>query len=181
MQQPPDDEYEQLLQFVYACPVGLVDIEKDGTIRLMNPLAMNLMMSLSTDGMVTNLLKSLRNYAPELRSLVQDFSAKRGTICSNHRIYLGPEDTGSSDAPKVLSCTIVKLKDERYVVTLADVSLQVRQERRLRSRDLVRVTSGRRQRFWCCVSRPRWSYKRCKFHSQPANWIRLKRTQWALG
>ncbi|MBD8665857.1 sensor domain-containing diguanylate cyclase [Rhizobium sp. CFBP 8752] len=132
MQQPQDDEYEQLLQFVYACPVGLVDIEKDGTIRLMNPLAMNLMMSLSTDGMATNLLEALQNYAPELRSLVQDFSAKRGTICSNHRIYLGPEDTGSSDAPKVLSCTIVKLKDERYVVTLADVSLQVRQERRLR-------------------------------------------------
>ncbi|MBO9099567.1 MULTISPECIES: sensor domain-containing diguanylate cyclase [Rhizobium] len=132
MEQSQEIEYEKLLQFVYACPVGLVDMARDGAINLMNPLAMKLVIPLATDGIMTNLLTVFENTAPELRSLIQDFAGRRGTICDNHRIYAGPIAADKPDEQRILNCTIVKLKDERYVVTLTDVSLQVRQERRLR-------------------------------------------------
>lgn len=132
MEQSQEIEYEQLLQFVYACPVGLVDMARDGTIRMMNPVATKFAMPLAVGGLLTNLLTAFEDKAPELRSLIEDFSARRGTICENHRIYVGATSAAKPDEQVVLSCTVVKLQEERYVVTLTDVSVQVHQERRLR-------------------------------------------------
>ena len=37
-------EHRELLQFLYACPVGLAEIAADGAIGLMNPLAMQMLL-----------------------------------------------------------------------------------------------------------------------------------------
>lgn len=41
-----EEENARLLDFLYACPVGLVEMSYDGTISMMNPLAMQLLLRL---------------------------------------------------------------------------------------------------------------------------------------
>ena len=123
------EENARLLNFLYACPVGLVEISSDGTIDMMNPVAMQLLMRLSPSP-PANLFEVTTSHAPELRNLLVDFKPSQGTVCENHRILVR---TGQEDAElEVLSCTLVKLGPERYVVSLSDISNQVRQERKLK-------------------------------------------------
>ncbi len=122
------DENAGLLQFLYACPVGLISLDADGTMSMLNPLAMQLVLPLVRDHEVTNLFKILEPYAPELRNMLVSFAPQQGTVCDAHRVFVGR----GGDKDKVLSCTLVKLSHDRYVATLSDVSVQVAQERRLK-------------------------------------------------
>ena len=124
------DENAELLQFLYACPVGLVSLDADGGMSMLNPLAMQLVLPLVRGHEVTNLFKILEPYAPELRNMLMSFAPQQGTVCDAHRVFVGRD--GGKDMDKVLSCTLVKLSHDRYVATLSDVSVQVAQERRLK-------------------------------------------------
>ena len=67
------DEEVELLEFLYACPVGLVELSADGTIKLINPHAMQLLSPLVPRGTVDNLYAVLCDYLPELRHIVASF------------------------------------------------------------------------------------------------------------
>ncbi|GGE82537.1 sensor domain-containing diguanylate cyclase [Sphingomonas prati] len=126
---------EQLLEFLYACPVGLIECDTSGAIAVMNPHAMQHLMPLAGSRDVCNLFSALEQHAPELRSMVASFTARTGRICDGHRIFveLGP---GRGDkVPKVLACSLVRIGPDRLIATLTDVSQQVFQERRLREVD----------------------------------------------
>ena len=118
-----ESENQDLLKFIYACPSGVAEITGDGTFSLINPLAMQLLLPAARGGWVNNFFLIMQASAPELRGLVDAVSAASGVVCENHRVFI--------DAARVLSCTLVKLAPERYILTLADVSGQVAQERRL--------------------------------------------------
>lgn len=128
-----DREHASLLQFLYACPVGLIKLEGDGTIDLINPLAMQLLLPIADGPWVTNFFAVMEAYAPELRNMADAFSVPTGAICTSHRIFVSAISTreGVDDA-KVLGCTLVKLGDNRLIATIEDVSQQVAQERRLK-------------------------------------------------
>lgn len=120
----------QLLEFLYASPTGLLEFSADGTIGLINPTAMQLIMAANqaTDG--SNFFSAMEHCAPDLRNLVYRFPGENGTVCGGHRIFIRPA-RGGEDAC-VLSCTMVKLGANRFVVNLENVSTQVAQELRLR-------------------------------------------------
>lgn len=124
------EENARLLNFLYACPVGLIEVSSDGTINMMNPVAMQLLLRLSPMPYV-NFFDATTTHAPELRNLLNDFQPQQGTVCEHHRIQVrtGREKPGEVE---VLSCTLVKLGPERYIITLSDVSNQVRQELKLK-------------------------------------------------
>ena len=124
------DENAGLLQFLYACPIGLVSLDAGGTMTMLNPLAMQLVLPLARDHEVSNLFKILEPFAPELRNMLVSFAPPQGTVCDAHRVFVGRG--ARNDVDKVLSCTLVKLSHDRYVATLSDVSVQVAQERRLK-------------------------------------------------
>ena len=134
-----DRENGELMQFLYACPIGLVALDDKGDMTMLNPLAMQLILPLARNHEVTNLFKLLEPYAPDLRAIIADFEPRQGTICDNHRIFVGRKDAppaaGKDDrAPDlVLACTLVKLAPDRFMATLADISAQVHQERRLKT------------------------------------------------
>lgn len=115
-------ENEDLLKFIYACPLGVAEINADGAFGLINPLAMQLLLPISKDWS-GNLFQIMGPYAPELRSLIEAFPAEYGNVCENHRVFVSET--------RVLSCTLVKLGAERCILTIADVSGQVAQERSL--------------------------------------------------
>ncbi len=128
--EPEADESARLLNFLYACPVGLMQISADGTIDMMNPVAMQLLLRLSPSP-PANLFDVTTTVAPELRNLVVSFKPAQGTVCENHRMLLRTGQEQRTEL-EVLSCTLVKLGPERYVVSLSDISGQVRQERKLK-------------------------------------------------
>ncbi len=127
-----DDELSHLTQFLYTCPVGLVDISADGTVGLINPVAMQMLQEASGTPFVTNFFKALENCSPELRNLMEAFTAPRGTVCDSHRVFIRAGAYDGSVEPKVLSCTLSKLSSRRFMACLTDVSRQVTQERRLK-------------------------------------------------
>lgn len=127
-----EDEQARLLQFLYACPVGLLEVQADGVIGLINPFAMQLLLPLAKAAPIVNFFHVVEAVAPEIRNLVDAFSGRQGTICDCHRIVVRPASPDRGTEAKVLSCTVVKASVKRFLVTLTDVSSQVAQERRLK-------------------------------------------------
>jgi diguanylate cyclase (GGDEF)-like protein/PAS domain S-box-containing protein len=126
------NDEERLLGFLYAAPVGLVEIDASGTIGMINPHAMKHLMPLVGTRDSGNLFAILENCAPELRNLFDGFAAERGTVCDGHRIMVDlSRDQGGAE-PKVLACTLVKLDADRAIACLSDITVQVAQERRLK-------------------------------------------------
>ena len=126
---------EQLLEFLYACPVGLVECDLVGDIGMMNPHAMQHLLPLAGARDAGNLFSAFERHAPELRSMVAAFATATGRICDGHRIFVDLGASRRSAAPKVLGCTLVKLGPNRLMATIADVSQQVAQEQRLKQAD----------------------------------------------
>jgi diguanylate cyclase (GGDEF)-like protein/PAS domain S-box-containing protein len=124
-------EYEALLQFLYLAPVGLVQIDPDGSVAMMNPLAAQLLMPLSRDGTLDNLFSVLEPVAPELRNLADSFSQPSGMICDALRVQISAGVPGRVD-PRMLAVTLLRLDAARTMAVLSDVTLAVRRERQLR-------------------------------------------------
>jgi diguanylate cyclase (GGDEF)-like protein len=127
-----DPEPEQLFEFLYACPVGLVEFDASGAVVMMNPHAMKHLLPLAGARDPSNLFVMLEGCAPELRNLFDDYSKDRGTICDGHRIAVDIGAARGGKEPKVLACTLVKLGPNRAIATFSDITVQIVQERRLR-------------------------------------------------
>jgi diguanylate cyclase (GGDEF)-like protein/PAS domain S-box-containing protein len=125
-------EEEKLLEFLYAAPTGLVEIDASGTIGMINPYAMKHLMPLAGVRDAGNLFAMLESSAPELRNLFDSFAAERGTVCDGHRIVVDIRRHRDGTQPKVLACTLVKLDADRAIACISDITLQVAQERRLK-------------------------------------------------
>lgn len=125
-------EHEQLLEFLYACPVGLVEFDAMGAITMINPHAMKHLLPVAGMRDPGNLFAMLEGCAPELRNLLADYPKERGGICEGHRIAVDMAARRSGKDPKVLACTMIKLGPNRAMATFSDITVQVAQERRLK-------------------------------------------------
>jgi diguanylate cyclase (GGDEF)-like protein/PAS domain S-box-containing protein len=125
-------EHEGLLEFLYAAPVGLVEIDAAGTIAMINPNAMKQLLPVAGTRDVGNLFAMLEGCAPELRNLLDGFTADHGTVCDGHRILVDLTRHRDGAEPKVLACTLVKLSADRLIACISDITEQVAQERRLK-------------------------------------------------
>ena len=88
MHSEDEDDLNKLMQFLYICPVGLVDFDASGTIGLMNPKAMELMRPLADVAQFDNFFSAFQTCGPELRNLAQGFAGRRGTVCENRRVFV---------------------------------------------------------------------------------------------
>lgn len=127
-----EGEHTELLQFLYACPVGLLEVAPGGEILMINPIAMRFLLPIARKPIMVNFFDVMEAYAPELRNLVNSFPGEHGPVCEGHRIMIAPQTAASGGKVKVLDCTLVKLSPQRFMVAIADVSRQVDGERRLR-------------------------------------------------
>ena len=120
-----DQDYEALLQFLYAVPVGLLQTSIDGDISMINPVSARLLMPLSPDAGLDNLFTVLESVAPDLRSLIANFAPPRGMVCDARHIALPARAQGVS-APGMLSLSILKLDKSRLVAVINDITSQVK-------------------------------------------------------
>jgi signal transduction histidine kinase len=143
-----EGDNEQLRHFLYACPIGVIEIAADGTIAMVNPHAMNLLLPIAPSPIVTNFFTVIQPYAPELRSRALAFTGRWGLVCEKHRIRvsdgsLGAGAEGRVAEVKVLACTLVKLDTGRFIATLEDISSQAAQELRLRQAEIAELEAHR--------------------------------------
>ena len=142
--------YESLMQFLYRAPIGLVQTTLDGEVEMINPTSARLLMPLSKDGSLDNLLDlldQLDQLVPSLRSRTQASQQEGDVICDALR-FTPPAAHGESGEPsgtegkRTLSISIVRISGERLMAVLDDISQQVLQEqnnidRRLRDASLT--------------------------------------------
>ena len=108
---------------MYMCPVGLIQITGDGTITMINPHAMSLLMPITHNSVVENLFEVLGPRNPELCASIQNFAGICGPVLQGRRIHLPPE--GPDQPPYVLSCTLLMINRNCLMVMLRDVSAEV--------------------------------------------------------
>ena len=75
-------DYESLLQFMYMAPVGLVQMQANGHIVMINPYSANLLLPIVPSGDLSNLFTTLEDIAPELQNLCKNFTLML-TVCKN--------------------------------------------------------------------------------------------------
>jgi diguanylate cyclase (GGDEF)-like protein/PAS domain S-box-containing protein len=117
---------EDLLQFLYLMPVGVVKFQADGTVDLINPVASALLQSLRGDDTLRDIYASLAPIAPDLPQRVARFAAAAGTIVGQQRL-----EARAGGRTMVLSLTINRVNATIYMAVLTDVTTLAEQERRL--------------------------------------------------
>ncbi|OFA03587.1 bifunctional diguanylate cyclase/phosphodiesterase [Duganella sp. HH101] len=126
--------YEALIQFLYRAPVALIQLQSDGAIEMLNPMAAQLLMPLAPQGDLLNLFTVLAPYADDLPRLCGSFAASHGVICEGRRLLVTAARP-QAGAPAVLSLGLLKVDDGRLMAVLADVTQEVaREQRQLASR-----------------------------------------------
>ncbi|MGI4777888.1 MAG: putative bifunctional diguanylate cyclase/phosphodiesterase [Janthinobacterium lividum] len=144
--------YESLMQFLHQAPIGLVQTDMDGAIRMINPMAITLLMPLASGGDLLNVLDVLEPRAPGLRARAAAETPPGHTVDDTVRIALDPDRTCvaeavfSNAAPvvRMLGVSLVKLDRETLMFTITDATFADQQEQhRLASRlhDIARTDS----------------------------------------
>lgn len=123
-----DSAYESLIQFLYRAPVALIQLQKDGSIEMLNPMASQLLMPLSQDGDLVNFFQVLQPYAPGLLRLCTNFKPEQGLICEGMRVAINNNRRDHPESPAVLSLGLLKVDGNRLMAILLDATHEVVRE-----------------------------------------------------
>jgi PAS domain S-box-containing protein len=125
----PSEDMQNLLQFIYMCPVGLVAFDDDGVVSHVNPGAVNLLASTLAVTDVSNIFTVLADTWPDLERRVRDFGRSSGLIVEGHRV--------GSNAPRRttrwLSFTVNRVAAGHNSMAIADATSAVETEAELRT------------------------------------------------
>ena len=75
--------YEELLQFLYRTPWGLIQAARNGDIQMLNPVAAKVLMPLAFNGRLDNIFDLLRSARPELQTLVAVTTERYCVVCED--------------------------------------------------------------------------------------------------
>lgn len=135
MAEQSTDDYETLLQFLYRTPVGLMQTSGNGDVEMLNPMASRLLMPLARQGNLDNLFTVMAPYVPQLQQMIIDFAPASGIVCEAVKVELGiglPHER----SPTVLALSVLKIDSTRLMVSLTDVTLEMRREQDQLAREL---------------------------------------------
>jgi diguanylate cyclase (GGDEF)-like protein/PAS domain S-box-containing protein len=133
MRVDPSEE-AALLELLYLCPAAVLKFDAAGTIALMNPLGVQLLIPLSRDGNIENFFDILDESAPEIREMAGRFEHRVGRICDEHRVI---HDVRSAKGTRsvILSVTMQKIDSAVFVAVVADVTAAAMREQLVRSNE----------------------------------------------
>lgn len=126
------DELQALIQFLYRTPVGLIDADADGHIRMMNPMGAQLLMPLAQAGRLDNLFDALHSAVPDLRRLASRRAGPGGVLCEGHRFDAGvPAGASRPERSRTLALSLFSAGGGRLTAVVHDAT---QDERRMRRR-----------------------------------------------
>ena len=117
---------EDLLQFLYLMPVGVVKFSAGGTIEMMNPVATALLMSMNPAGTLEDIYSALASVAPDLRRRVAQFDGLAGAVIDQQWL-----STHAGNRALELSLTVNRIQENVYMAVLTDVTRLAEQEEKL--------------------------------------------------
>jgi diguanylate cyclase (GGDEF)-like protein/PAS domain S-box-containing protein len=118
--------FEELLQFLYLAPVGIVKFGIDGAVDLINPMASQVLLPLVPKCDLSNIYESLTPLVPDLRQIVAKFNGNAGVILDQERL-----EVRAGSKTLVMSLTVNRVNDTVYMAVLKDVTKLAEQERAL--------------------------------------------------
>lgn len=113
-------DQEDLLQLLYLCPVAIMKLDINGSIKLMNPYGAQMLMPLAADAKLLNLFDLFAPFAPEVGEMARRFPGRVGKACEEHRVVLPAR---KADVPSaIISVTLQKVDADNFVAVLTDVT-----------------------------------------------------------
>ncbi len=127
--------YEHLMEYLYQSAIGLVQIDLDGTVQLINPVGIKLLMPLAKQGdALDNLFDTLDPFVTDLQKLAANFPYREGMLLKSYRISLPMGTRGHAEAVHY-SLSLIKVAAGCLMASLEDVSVEVRREMLLNKQD----------------------------------------------
>ena len=123
----PSNEVQELLQFLYVCPIGLASFGRNGVIALVNPETANLLLPALGATDFVNVFSILASAWPELGDVVGGWSGDVGPVVIDHRIK-----SAAPAGPSWLSLSVRCIAESCFMLSVADVSTSVESEQALR-------------------------------------------------
>jgi PAS domain-containing protein len=121
MQENYESMYEELLQFLYRTPWGLIQATRSGDIQMLNPVAAKVLMPLAINGRLDNLFALLRAARPELQTLVAATTDRYGVVCEDLPLPgLNPQTPGAGAGSSTVSISIFVQNQETLMVVLRE-------------------------------------------------------------
>jgi diguanylate cyclase (GGDEF)-like protein/PAS domain S-box-containing protein len=114
---------DDLLQFLYLAPVGMVKFNAAGMVDLMNPAAASLLQAIAPGGALTDIYRATSRLLPDLADRITRFAAPAGAIIDQLRL-----ESSAAGRPLVISLTVNRVGTDVYMAVLQDVTLIAQQE-----------------------------------------------------
>jgi serine phosphatase RsbU (regulator of sigma subunit) len=115
-------EVQDLRQFFYQCPVGLLEIDDNGRVHKVNPAAVAILAPALGRDNLAELFPVLDRLAPQMSKLISGDRDRMGPLAAGERILVPAEVHGTSS----LEIRAVRVAAERVMVVLLDVSAERR-------------------------------------------------------
>jgi hypothetical protein len=134
-------EHQDLLQFLYQFPVGIIELSEDSVVTMMNPAASRLLSTELDDGeSVADPLPVLRRLVPSLFGKLHADPDHIGLVSVGRG-----EEVDSRDGITRFTVTIHRLRPDHIIIALTDVTEERRllNEQRARARRLQKALLGR--------------------------------------
>lgn len=107
--------YETLVSFLYQAPIGLLEVDLDGRITMANPVAVQLLMPLASNGALDNLFDAMQANAPGLRDQANMLPTEAGGEGLTLRLTGGAAD-------QVLLLRLTRLDRYRLMASVSDIT-----------------------------------------------------------
>lgn len=124
---PGGRELQELLQFFYQCPVGLIEIEDGGAVRRINPAAVRMLAPALAGEDLQQIFTLLARLCPTVVETITTRPRTVGPLAAAVRVRVS-DRAGREDW---LELSVVRVERDRVMITMVDVS----EERRLAARE----------------------------------------------
>ena len=124
---PAEEEVEELLQFVYLMPVGIVRLAIDGSVEMINPKAVQLLQDIDVDSGQADGVAILDALGEGLSAAWRDSGERVGAVMAPHRCS-PPQPLGE---PLHLLVQLVRPDLRCTMISIEDITATVEQEREL--------------------------------------------------
>lgn len=122
-----EQQFEELLQFVYAMPIAIIKLNAAGDIEMLNPVAVQILAQVGIDSGTTNRRDLLEAIRLGLWNQWLASSGQIGLICGPERITLQPPNGKSYH----LLLTMVRSDTSCTMISLDDITKTIEQEREI--------------------------------------------------